>query len=363
VKALLPAAMATSAKLSIDWLEFSAKGLSAARLIEWMGQELGDAFARDALLVERDDDARFIAKGVHDVRVLADRVGQRDRNGELQPWSGVRLPGAACRAAGTGRLLNLLWSVMDARKGLKVSRLDVAIDDEGRTFDPRTFAEACVGSRLDSETATLLPGVVTRVRASSWEWARRLGGCFWLGGTGAERRLRVYDKELESGGLVRGVRLELQNRNRFATELGRAMVGAWKEGRGLAPVFLSRLLGFVDLRVPEAGVGSVSKWPRVRFWADYVGRLGAVRVPREDPSGAEAWWRGYRKQAGAGLNVRLRYEGIDEAGWRDLVGHQRSTDPLLRTVAAVLGPEGLRPLKPREEERLRQLRLAGDRLG
>ncbi|MCY2958515.1 MAG: replication initiation factor domain-containing protein [Planctomycetota bacterium] len=358
----LPAAMAASAKLCIDWLEFSARGLSVERLMEWMGQHLGVAFARDAVVVERDDEAVFVAKGVHEVRVMADRVGQEDRNGQRHPWAGVRLPGLACRAAGTGRLLNLLWSVIEAKKGLKISRLDMAIDDEARTFDPRTFAEACVGPRLDSETAMLLPGVVTRVQGSSWEWSRRLGGCFWLGGKGAERRIRVYDKDLESGGLIRGVRLEMQNRNRFATELGVAMVDVWKEGGRLAPVILGRLLGFVDLRVPQVGHVRRSAWPRVSFWAAFVGKVGAVRVPKEDPSGAEGWWRGYQKQAGAGLNVRLRYEGIDEAAWEALVDSKGSEDPVIRAVASVLGARGLRPLNPREVERLRQLRLAGDRL-
>jgi hypothetical protein len=343
----------TGREVSIDWLEASVKDVESLEVFGLLVRHLGPQFRRGACDVLRDDESRFLAKGPFGLSVEADRRGQEDSTGEKRTWVSVRMPGELCRTIGTDKLLDLVVA-LDALPSLKVSRLDVALDDFDKTFTSRVFAEACVGPSLDAERAPLGPQVVTRVRRGAWDWSRRLGGCFWLGGKKSPRLLRVYDKEQESGGLIPSTRVELQSRNEFGTALARRLVEARSAGGSLAEVFFQHLVSFVDLREPQADRSSSQGWPRMPFWAAFVGDAQAVRTGRRSDSRVRTWIRHMVRQCGGFLGVMLRAFGVTPKVYA-LVGVDEAAGPkVARAIREILGP-ALPELSGEHEIRLEQV--------
>ncbi len=350
------AAAGDGCSLSIDWLEFSVKDVNQRLLLELMERHLGEEFGRKVISVLRDDERWFDAKGPHELRVRADRAGQENRHGVRHPWAGVRFPGAACRAAGTERLLELLAALEPFKVAVKVSRMDLALDDYKRAFTPRMFAEACVDGDLSDENGKLSARALTRVKPQNWDWSRRTRGAFWLGGYKSARLLRVYDKEAESKGAIAAVRVELQNRDHFATELAKAMLRAKAAGSPLAGVFVRHLLSFIDLREPSGPRSQSRIWKRLPWWQDLVGRARAAPTPKESATDVLAWERECRKQCRGFLQVELQAAGVSPADYAALQRHCKGRiGRLVGGLASILGP-GMPALSGEHRERLRQLR-------
>ncbi len=339
---------------SIDWYEASVKNTSVEWVAARLEEHLPTGFGFADLRILRDDDERFDGIGPLDLRVRADLVGQLNRRGEREPYVTIRLPGQLCRAVGTDAVLNL-HAALSARRGWKISRIDVAIDDFDRSISPRKFATACVAGDLDDEKARVHRRVVTRVRGDNWEWSRRKGGCLWIGGRKSERLLRVYDKQAESSGAIRSVRFELQCRDESATTLAADLLAARAGGESLATVAMDHLVGFVDLRVPQGSRSSSQLWPRVDWWAKFVGAARAARIPRGDPTGAEQWLRALQRQSKGYVGVELRRAGVTSAEFASLPDDDSPAGKVLRAVRSIVGGE-LPKLSPEHGVRLGQLR-------
>jgi hypothetical protein len=282
-------------EVSLDWFEASVKRsdpdgaeVSVGLVFVLLVKHFGDVCGRQMAEVLRDDARAFDARGPLALRVRADQVGQQDRHGNRRPWVGARLPGEFCRAFGTDRVLAFVDD-LDQAGELKVSRVDVALDDFDKTITPRMFAEACVAGDLDDENALLGLRAVTRVKPGNWEWSRRLGGCFWLGGRRSARLLRVYDKDTESKGQIPSTRIELQQRDEFATALVQRLLEARSAGQGIAEMFLGHLVEFVDLREPSGPRSSSHKWPRLPWWRALVGDAKGISMPGRGDSEVWAW--------------------------------------------------------------------------
>ncbi|MCU0865723.1 MAG: replication initiation factor domain-containing protein [Planctomycetes bacterium] len=348
-----PRATSAQCEASIDWLEFSTKNVPPRDLMAWLEEVLGPAFRAAGMKVESESVRRFVAFGPNGVRVSADLVGSANKDGVREPWSGVCLPGEACRSAGTQRLLALLAKTLPD-PGVKVSRMDIALDDFAKGFSPRKFGTTCVGKDLSDENGRLQPCVVTRISPDNWNWDRRKGGCFWLGSVLSDRRLRVYDKERESDGRIRSVRVELQCRNRYATMLARRIVDGRESGESVARCALPFVVAFVDLRQPAGARSSSQEWPRLGWWAEFVGHVQAASTGGEDLSHVLAWERNGKKQGRGMLSVQLRAQGVTPEGYRALRRGGLPEAAVVRAVDAVLDGE-LTPLSREQEERMRAL--------
>jgi hypothetical protein len=346
----------TGREVSLDWVEGSAKFVTVSALFELIAKCLGEEYGRDRFEVQRDDDKWFTAVGPFRIRVQADRVGSVNSRGVREPWCGVRIPGEACRAVGTKALLDLLEMLGLAGK-LKVSRLDLALDDFDRTFTPREFAMACVAGRLDDENALLGPGLVTRVRRDSWDWKRRHGGCLWIGGEKSARLLRVYDKLRKSGGAVPSVRVEFQARDEWGTELARQLLRARWEKRPLAEVWAAHVVSYVDLREPTGHRSGSARWRRVPWWAKLVGDPAGVVTAAADDSTVGQWVHHMRKQSGGFLRVLLSACGVDAATLHAALHHPEQACRLIEALQIAVPPGPWR-LSGEHEVRLRQLREA-----
>lgn len=329
----------TGRSVSIDWLDLSSKTIDVAGMLEMLKFHLGKEFGRSGVLVLRDDDLRYMGKGPLGLVVQADLVGSENRCGVREPWVSIRFPGKLCQAVGTAAVLDLV-EALEAEGGMNVSRIDLALDDYERTFTPRKFAEACVSGRLDDETALLGPGVVTRVRRDNWEWSRRLGGCFWLGGRKSSRLLRVYDKDAESGGQVSSTRVELQCRDSFGDGLMGELLKRRRNGGSIVEVFFDHLVGFVDLREPCGSRSGSQKWRRVSWWQALIGEAKAVAVLAADDSSVWEWVRAMQLQCGGFVGVLMKAAGVKEWDLGAVAERSRAGAKVVGVLREIRGTSG-----------------------
>jgi len=173
----------------------------------------------------------------------------------------VSLPGKACQAAGGVRMQQYARYVV-AHRG-SVTRLDLAMDDYGRTVTPADFRVAITG-----------PDVVTH--AKRWraieggtvrEGSQPTGATCYLGSPQSRVQLRVYDKGLESQGKQDCIRHELQLRDEPAQAVLQELAG----GRNWGETWASHLVRFVDFRHPAAGDTNKTRWERVPWFQALVG--------------------------------------------------------------------------------------------
>lgn len=351
----LAAPVRTGKEVRVDWCEFSVKKVGVDDVFAVLVELFGEEFRRAQFEVVRDDERKFDARGPFGVKVHADRIGQPDKWGWPQPWSAVRVPGSVCGIVGTAAVLEVVrrLGAMGTEGALKVSRLDLALDDFDRSVLPRKFAEACVAGSLDQEGSRLRPEVVTRVRPDNWEWSRRDGGCFWLGGRKSPRLLRVYDKRGESKGAIPSVRFELQCRDEYATKLGADLLAAQDQGDSLAGVWAAHVVGFVDLRVAKGHRSESAKRQRLGWWERLVGKSGPVTLAKADLSSYGQWVRECRRQFSGFLQVMLLAEGVGPEGLAAAIEDPEGARSVVRTVARCLGARSWE-LSGEQELRLRQ---------
>ena len=151
----------------------------------------------------------------------------------------LSLPGQACQRAGTERLRMFISSFVDT--GAKARRVDLTLDDYEKRITPARFLEELRGPNkvTHSRKALTISGVILGEPDT--------GETVYLGAPQSNRRLRVYDKSFESGGLIDAYRWELQERKSAAEKAAYDLAyGDWNK------VVRSRLVGFVDFRERES---------------------------------------------------------------------------------------------------------------
>ena len=178
----------------------------------------------------------------------------------------VSLPGQACQRAGTEHLRMFISSFVDM--GAKARRVDLTLDDYEKRITPARFLEEIRGPNKVAHSRKAL--TITGVELGKPD----TGETVYLGAPQSNRRLRVYDKSFESGGLIDAYRWELRERGRAAEK------AAYDLAYGdLNKVIRSRLVGFVDFRERESA-------PRIQDRA----RWGLYEELMEGADKAEAYF-------------------------------------------------------------------------
>ena len=222
----------------------------------------------------------------------------------------LSLPGQACQQAGTERLRMFIASFVDARA--KARRVDLTLDDYEKRITPARFLEELRGPNkvTHSRKALTISGVILGEPDT--------GETVYLGAPQSNRRLRVYDKSFESGGLIDAYRWELQERKSAAEKAAYDLAyGDWNK------VVRSRLVGFVDFRELESA-------PRIQ---DRV-RWGLYEELMEGADKAEAYFpveeksieeieQWFIKQYAPTLAMLLQHRGGDLSAIEEYVNDGR----------------------------------------
>jgi len=196
-------------------------------------------------------------QGPDGARIDFDPKGRYDFN--------VTLPGKASRRVGADRMVKLLRYSLDHRGNAR--RIDVVIDDFTRTVSPNEVMSAIQG-----------PDVVTKaksgVRMDGFKpgCGEQTGITVYLGANSSRRKLRVYDKALESDGETDCIRWEMQERDEAAETLIAQL--AYQPWQTVVP---RRLVSFVDFRDYESH-SEIEKRERLDWFKTFVGEIDRANV-------------------------------------------------------------------------------------
>jgi DNA relaxase NicK len=177
------------------------------------------------------------------------------------------LPGQACSAIGHERMVVLLkWQ---CRQGVTFTRLDPAMDDHTKVISVDDVYEAMSSEYVVTRAKKCLTVFETKVGTKEVT-----GNTRYLGVPGALNRMRVYDKDLESKGLVPANRFEMECRKESAETLGPLLAeGDWQK------VIPQRFVSFVDFRDPNIkGLKEVEERPRLGWWSALVDNVMRVNM-------------------------------------------------------------------------------------
>lgn len=224
---------------------------------------------------------RSVIQGPGGARVMYDHPDRADVHFEL--------PGRACQAAGSENLLALM-RILLARGG-HLTRLDLAVDDYRKR---KSVTEV---HKLVTSPVFVSLAETWRLMASGEVGTAELNGLtLYVGAPSSRQQLRVYDKELESKGVIDAVRWELQARDEAAQTAAMQMNEA---GEKWTQVVLGRLGSFVDFREvneadPEDDNRNTQRRKRQEWWREFLDH--AEKLPAYPPQErmtvekAKAWF-------------------------------------------------------------------------
>lgn len=224
---------------SVDWLSATVHDVPGAihhdDLLEWASTALGSA-VEDWIPAEH---------GMYGyAEMLLGPAGAKFLRSSWLPHAHLVLPGDACRQAGPDRLLVL---IDQALQWGKVTRIDVAADDHDRTMTPADVRDAI--ARGEAVTKAKTCQGLNSIDLHPFDDGEQLplgGDTLYIGSFNADKLLRIYDKEIESGGEVKAIRWELQWRHDKAQQLARDVVANGVSGLG--KVWASHVRRFCDFR-------------------------------------------------------------------------------------------------------------------
>lgn len=186
----------------------------------------------------------------------------------------VSIPGACMSQLDAFAQMSLLLCL--SSEGFKASRMDVAYDDKTKSFTPGQFSRAfdrgqCCGFRvkrfIDGKKKT---GKGMEATGETCELGRR-------GKKGGGRQVVIYDKEKESGGVMKSVRIEARFFKDHAQVL--AMVLLSKEiPDDFEQALREAVGGAVDFRIRQEEESHKDRLSRPRWWSRILARLGEARV-------------------------------------------------------------------------------------
>ena len=211
----------------------------------------------------------------------------------------VSFPGQACQRAGAEHLKDFL--AYSAENGGKARRIDLALDDYDKLITPEELE-----AQFHSPNAVTHIRKMKGVKDSERGHPEEGGATRYLGAPSSARRLRCYDKNVESGGLIDAYRWELQERKRAAEKAHHDLLhGDWGE------VMRERLVSLIDIKVYESAVEIKD---RIR-WEPFEELMqGARKAPvyfPVEPKTVEELEEYFRVHQGPSLAILLEHHGGD----------------------------------------------------
>lgn len=162
-------------------------------------------------------------------------------------------------------------------RGCLPSRLDLCFDDYTMKYTPRYYNNR-FEARTDRKAKTCL---VTRMSTHSFVTSGKtpivcssdpdfdystLSETFYLGDR-SRKMLRIYNKKVESGGLICSIRYELEIHNREARRFFKHIIDNPSDSEVVA--FGDLILSFMSIR-KKGNVHNIDKWDYVTEWYNFI---------------------------------------------------------------------------------------------
>jgi len=211
----------------------------------------------------------------------------------------ISMPGQACQRAGAEHLKDFL--AYSAENGGKARRIDLALDDYDKLITPEELE-----AQFHSPNSVTHVREIMGVQKSKRGDPEHGGATRYLGAPSSNRRLRCYDKNVESGGMIDAYRWELQERRRAAEKAHHELLHKdWGE------VVRSRLVSLIDIKIYESAVEIED---RLR-WEPFEELMqGAEKAPVYfpiEPKTMEEFEDYFRKSQASSLAMVLDHHGGD----------------------------------------------------
>jgi len=150
----------------------------------------------------------------------------------------VSMPGKACSLIGERRMRTFLKFA--DKNGGRATRVDVKVDDYARVASVADVD----GHTLRSKGLVSHAQEVMTINLHTTDSAELSGATIYIGSASSRRRLRVYDKNLESHGEINAIRWEMQERK----EAAETLLVQLAYGESWPKIIAARLVSFVDFR-------------------------------------------------------------------------------------------------------------------
>lgn len=168
--------------------------------------------------------------------------------------------------------------------GFKPSRLDIAVDDYGKRLIPANIHAAI--QNYD----------VTGCRRNNMQtiWNSDGGWTFSFGSRQSNKYVRIYNKSVESKGLIDSYRIEAEYHDASAKVIWDFIVG--HDNKAAVDFLREVALGAIDFRKQVPGESAIERRPRLDWWQEFLDAANAfggfrISVPRPRPALAKkmAW--------------------------------------------------------------------------
>lgn len=195
----------------------------------------------------------------------------------------INIPGGVLKRLDLDDQIEMLRVLVDVFR-VRLTRLDLAFDDHGRTVDPADVVEAInqgnAGPRLKGRLVMALGRSAVHAPASDVATLNRGGWTVYVGAPSSDHMVRYYDKHAESGGKIDAWRWEVQARDAYA----RNCYGWIKEncedasGEILAASLFRLLVGAVGFLDRSRSVRR-ERCPRLPWWDKFISGAIAAAIP------------------------------------------------------------------------------------
>jgi hypothetical protein len=130
-----------------------------------------------------------------------------------KPSISISIPGSICGQLSLEQILGLIAYFQSIGK-VKFTRFDTALDDYTKSINFDDIFTACTnkGVRGYRKPVDIQLGILTTLSNKRFGWS-------FTWGDGGDKELQIYDKESESLGRIRSIRLESRHRDDYADDL------------------------------------------------------------------------------------------------------------------------------------------------
>lgn|SRR6476646_2906213 len=219
---------------------------------------------------------------------------------------------------------------------VKFTRVDIYYDDYCKIISPKALDEACNGGGVGVPRFDKVEGWSSR----SLRTGKSLGHTVYIGSKKSDRKLRYYDKALESEGKQDCYRLEMEDKGQYAEKFGPYMLEALQRALECGPIkdsvavlrdaYKALLKGAISFHEIPEGVSQedlpqnwAKRSPHTWWWQEMMAGLEPARLTldRREPSlqKSVAWFINQVAPTLAVVKMAYQYWGMPFNSW--FTGH------------------------------------------
>ena len=268
---------------AVDWIDFTFRNAGSEGDVEQIIRELEEIASEsiDFSFSRSVFNGRLwtgSGRGARGVRVWYDSGLSEDENQEPKPAQLKFSMGGSVMSTVDFPILADWLSWRAGMNELDCTRVDVCVDDKKRLVEMGKITQAKYAGNFFNASYSALQSSSTRGKAE--------GITVYFGHPSSHKRLRVYDKTVESKGKIKGIRWEAQFRKAVARDVLFTILEKIDDGiKEATDYFKSLVTGLIDFRDRSGDDPNRARCKRLSWFVEFCDALRAepIRVSSEKP--------------------------------------------------------------------------------